>query len=228
VKLHLERKDHVRREDNVVVVPEARRTRDGGESGQFQVLRVRATLGSWTGETLVPYTLDAGDIPWEGGSLKLPNGSTIQLALGQTKLNLPARLTLDKFETIPYPGGDQSARSMMLDFRSTLRVEDPATGEASTEVAHMNSPVYFGSGSWLFFQAAYDGDEHHWTILGVGNRPGVRMMILGCVMIVAGVLYAFYAKPIIIRRMKAKALAQATAAAAAKKRSKEDKELVTS
>src|SRR5439155_14967439 len=122
---------------------------------------------------------------------------------------------------IPYPGGDTSTRSLMLDFRSTLRVEDPTTGESSTEVAHMNNPVYFGSGSWLFFQAAYDGDERHWTILGVGNRPGVRIMILGCIMIVSGVLYAFYAKPIIIRRMKAKALANA-----ASKRPKPKRQLV--
>jgi hypothetical protein len=73
----------------------------------------------------------------------------------------------------------------------------------------MNHPVYFGDGSWLFFQAQWDPDGQRWTILGVGNRPGVNVMICGCVMIVSGVLYAFYAKPIIIRRMKRNALQKA-------------------
>jgi hypothetical protein len=216
VNLHLDRVDHVRRDDTVQVVPPARRTRDAGESGQFQVLRVRVTLGSWSRDVVAPYSLDAGDIAWDGGAIKLPTGSTLQLALGQAKLPLPARLTLAKFELVPYPGGDTSTRSMMLDFRSTLKVEDVDSGESATEVAHMNSPVYFGDGSWLFFQAAYDGDDHHWTILGVGNRPAVRVMILGCCMVVAGVLYAFYAKPYVIRRMKANAIAKANASKAAK------------
>ncbi|HSV13230.1 MAG TPA: hypothetical protein VLI90_03175, partial [Tepidisphaeraceae bacterium] len=70
--------------------------------------------------------------------------------------------------------------------------------------------------------------EHHWTILGVGNRPGVRVMILGCCMIVAGVLYAFYAKPYIIRRMKANAIAKANALKAAKAAAPKPVELVNS
>ena len=32
-------------------------------------------------------------------------------------------------------------------------------------------------------------------------------MIVGCVLIVLGTLYAFYVKPLIVRRMKARALA---------------------
>jgi ABC-type branched-subunit amino acid transport system permease subunit len=34
-------------------------------------------------------------------------------------------------------------------------------------------------------------------------------MLTGCIMIVLGFLYAFYVKPIVIRRMKAGALARA-------------------
>jgi hypothetical protein len=102
----------------------------------------------------------------------------------------------------------------MRDFRSTLIVQDPRTGADYTAVAHMNNPVYFGGGSWLFFQAQFD-PEQRYTVLGVGNRPGVRMMITGFAMIVIGLMYAFYLKPVIIRRMKQGALA----AAAAKKTS---------
>ena len=207
--LHVEYQTNFLRDDSVQVVPPARRVREVGETGAMQILRMRVAMGSWSQDVIVPYAIDAGDQPWDGGRVTLPTGSTLQLQLGQTKLPLPARLTLDKFELVPYPGGDQSERSIKLDYRSTISIEDPNTGERSTAVAHLNNPVYFGSGSWLFFQAAYDGDAHHWTVLGVGNRPGVNVMLCGCVLIVIGLMYAFYAKPVIIRKMKENAIAKA-------------------
>ena len=207
--LHVEYQPNLLRDDSVQVVPPARRTREIGETGAMQILRVKLSMATWTQDVIVPYTIDAGDQPWDGGRVTLPTGSTIQLQLGQTKLPLPARLALDKFDLVPYPGGDQSERSIKLDYRSTITIEDPSTGERSTAVAHLNNPVYFNGGSWLFFQAAYDGDAHHWTVLGVGNRPGVNVMLTGCVLIVLGLMYAFYAKPIIIKKMKANAIAKA-------------------
>src|SRR5205814_1164020 len=102
-----------------------------------------------------------------------------------------------------------NSNSMMRDFRATLDVQDVRSGERSTGVAHMNSPVYFDGGKWLFFQASFDGQAQRWTGLGVGNRPGVWVMLGGFVMIFVGVVYAFYLKPIIIRRMKADAIAKA-------------------
>jgi len=142
----------------------------------------------------------------------LPDGKTIQFQLGNTRLPLPARLTLNKFELVPYPGGDgATGRGIMRDFRSELNVFDPQTGDSFTDTAHMNNPVYFHHGSWLFFQAAYDPDGQRWTILGVGNRPGVWVMTAGCLMMIVGLLYAFYAKPFIVRRMKRKAIEAAMA-----------------
>jgi hypothetical protein len=41
-------------------------------------------------------------------------------------------------------------------------------------------------------------------------------MTTGCAMIFVGLMYAFYLKPIIIRRMKARAIAAAQAKAAAR------------
>src|SRR5690606_32155034 len=126
--------------------------------------------------------------------IKLPGSeSSIQLALCNTRFRLPAKLTLANFELVPYPGGDAEAmRGMFRDFRSTLIIEDPRTQTSEPAVAHMNNPVYFDSGRWLFFQAAYDGEGKAWTILGVGNRPCVWIMTTGCVMIFVGLMYAFY------------------------------------
>jgi hypothetical protein len=73
----------------------------------------------------------------------------------------------------------------------------------------MNSPVYFDDGRWLFFQAAWDPDGQKFSIIGVGTRPAVNIMLCGCVMIFGGLFYAFWIKPVIIANMKAKALADA-------------------
>ena len=138
--------------------------------------------------------------------------------LGNLRREMPARITLKQFDLVPYPGGGPAAGStIMRDFRSTLVVEDRRSGAEATGVASMNSPVYFGSGAWgdllggqwLFFQARWDQDGQKWTILGVGNRPGVTVMIAGCLMVAAGLMYAFYAKPVVIRAMKRRALAKA-------------------
>jgi hypothetical protein len=213
VRVHLERQDHLRRQDTVESVPPAQRDRTADEDGQFQVAKVKVTFGDWSQTVVVPFTDEAGDVPWDGGMVQLPGvNTTLQLQLGNTRRQLPARISLNRFELIPYPGGDaNNPRSLMLDFRSTLTVDDLDSGEQTIDVAHMNHPVYFRGGDWLFFQAAYDGENHQWTQLGVGNRPGVRIMILGCVMIFVGLAYAFYAKPLVIRRMKQRALAKAAA-----------------
>jgi hypothetical protein len=221
ITIKMERKQHVLRDDSVEVVPPATRRRDFIEMGVFQVVRAVVRCGSWSREVLVPFAQDTADTQWEGGTVDLPDGTTLQLQLGNTRLQLPAKLTLRKFELVPYRGGDASANSMMRDFRSTLTVLDPKTGEDYTAVAHMNNPVYFGGGSWLFFQAQFDPQQRY-TVLGVGNRPGVWMMMTGFIMVVVGLMYAFYLKPVIIRRMKQNALAAAAAKKATSRKGAEE------
>jgi hypothetical protein len=110
---------------------------------------------------------------------------------------------------LPYPGGLATGSGMFRDFQSTLVMTDP-DGDSQTQVASLNSPIYYDHGNWIFFQAGYDPDGQSSTI-GVGNRPGVDIMLAGCIMIVSGLLYAFYLKPIVIRRMKQNAIAKAAA-----------------
>lgn len=220
--LNVDRRDHLRREEHVVEVPSAQRDRDTGQAGIFQVVRVKVTSGNWSKDVLVPYSQYVAEESWNDSgtqdgrtvarseTIEIPGAHAgLQLRLGQEYDWLPARLTLERFDAVPYDGMGSTGSSLMRDFCSTLTIEDHRTGEKTTDVAHMNHPVYFGDGSWLFFQAQWDPEGQRWTILGVGNRPGVPVMIGGCVMIVAGVLYAFYAKPLIIRRMKEKALRKA-------------------
>lgn len=226
--MRVERFDHVKRTDSVRETPPVKRDRDAAAVGMFQIVNVHLSCGDWSRDVLVPYTQWTMEDPWGGATISIPGAkSDLQLQLGNTALVMPAKVTLQKFDLIPYPGGRAAAGSMMRDFRSTLIFEDNNTGEKTTGVAKMNSPVYYDGGDWTFFQAQWDPNGQKWTVLGVGNRPFVDTMILGCGMIFVGLMYAFYLKPIIIRRMKQNAIEKAKQSAAAKK-SPKSKELVAS
>jgi hypothetical protein len=51
------------------------------------------------------------------------------------------------------------------------------------------------------------------TILGVGNNPGIHIIALGAILMSVGIPWAFYVKPWIIRRRKARIAAQVAAGA---------------
>jgi hypothetical protein len=229
-KIEARRHDGVGRVDRVVEVPPVQRDRDAATVGFYQVARVRLSSDNWSQELLVPYSQWALDDAWQAPAIRVPGAQRpLQLQLGNTARPLPAKITLEKFDLVPYPGGDNTRRSMMRDFKSTLWIED-VSGKIPpyTDVAHMNSPVYFSRGAWLFFQAQWDPEGQRFTVLGIGNRPFIGTMTMGCVMIFSGLLYAFYVKPIIIRRMKEQALAKALASGKVKGKDKhgdEKKEL---
>ena len=147
-----------------------------------------------------------------------------QLMLGNEVRPLPVEVRLEKFEAVPYAGGDTSGRSVMRDFRSTVtlfpRGNDADNRRPQESTASMNNPAFvklpapawFVPGeSWLFSQASWDPNNLDSTVLQVGNRPAVRMMVFACGLIFTGLMYAFYAKPILIRRMKQRALRDAAA-----------------
>jgi hypothetical protein len=207
--------DHFRLVSSVVTTPEERRIKDQAEAGVKQVAVVRVTCGNWSEDVCVPTDLDAAPdpqvgepmVPWNMGVVQIPGAKApLQLQLGYVCRPLPATVALRNFEMIHYAGG-QGPNGPFRDFRSTLEITG-LDGMTQVAVASLNEPVYFEGGKWIFFQAGYDPDGQFSTI-GVGNRPGVYIMVTGCGMIVLGLMYAFYAKPMVIRRMKASALARA-------------------
>lgn len=217
VKLLATRIDGLRRSERVMEVPPAQRQRLVGESGMAQVISVRLKYGQWSQVVHVPYVPWAlepvGTSGWsEARPVEIPGvPAKIQLAMCNTWKAAPARLTLENFELVTYPGGNPATTNLFRDFISTLRIDDSVTGQELVRgQAKMNSPIYFDNGNWLFFQSGYD-KEAMATIIGVGNRPGVSVMTGGCILMTVGLLWAFYLKPVIIRRRKEKALREAAA-----------------
>ncbi len=211
----------IRRVDKITDVPPAKRVRNLGESGVMQVVEVKVTAGDWSQVFAVPYSPWAWDIAnqWRGPTILLPGARVpIQLQLGNNRLQLPGRVTLDRFELVNYMGGSADTAGIFRDFKShvTLSYGD---GIVRKDVAHMNNPIYFGGDPifntgdsfWTLFQSQWDPEGQRWTVLGVGNRPGIWAMTIGCVLMSVGLLYAFYVKPLVIRSMKRKALEKAAA-----------------
>ena len=94
-----------------------------------------------------------------------------------------------------------------------LRFRDEPTGEWTSPIpVSMNKPVEHG-GLW-YFQAQWDPPDEapqtggrasaglNYTVLGVGNRHGVYVQLLGCIIAVIGMIYAFYVKPVIKQRAR--------------------------
>jgi hypothetical protein len=213
MKLTMEAVPHVRHDDIAEIVPPAKRDPKVGEVGFFQVVVVKVTCGNWTKTVPVPFSQWAAEpvVAWNNGSVMIPGAAApLQMQLGQTRLPLPARVTLEKFELVMYPGA-VGTNGIPRDFRASIAIDDEKHPVVH-DIAYMNHPVYWGGlgdSYWTFFQAQWDPDGQRYTVLGVGNRPGTWIMTAGCVLIVIGLLYAFYLKPIIIERMKQAAIENA-------------------
>ena len=214
----LHRADHFEVISRVVQTPRAKWDKDAAASGEKQVLLVRVTCGDFSQDVGAPCDLYAGPdpssleptVPWEMGVVQIPGAnSPLQIQLGFLMRPTPATLTLHQFELVRYPGSTGTS-GPFRDFRSTLEMTD-AAGETTTDVASNNTPIYFEGGKWIFFQAGYD-PQQQFSVIGVGNRPGVYIILTGCIMIVLGLIYAFYIKPSVIAKMKARALARHKAA----------------
>lgn len=152
--------------------------------------------------------------------VELPEIGTVSLAFGRLRHELPdLALALTDFEMIPYPGTEQPR-----DYVSTLDVYtvDPQTQQAQStaHVTRLNRPfIYrqpaassplsklmsiFVPNQFKFSQAGWDPEQQQYTVLGVGNNPGIYIIAVGAILIGLGIPWAFYIKPAILRYQKRK------------------------
>ncbi|MGE3182276.1 MAG: hypothetical protein AB7N71_11650, partial [Phycisphaerae bacterium] len=106
---------------------------------------------------------------------------------------VPGMLTVNFFP------GRHSVESWRSDFIAIPAGDTPRPGAVYTNQT-------FPIGKLTLFQSGAARDHWQWTILGVGTRNGIWPMLLGCVMITLGCLYAFYVKPILQKRVAAEAV----------------------
>jgi hypothetical protein len=130
-----------------------------------------------------------------------PGGESVRIGflLSTTKRPLPTTIKLVDFEAVKYPGASNSFR----DYVSKLEATDKKTGKTQSLVARLNEPA--ASHGLYYFQSSWDGDRQpgvHFSVLGVGSRPGINVMLIGASLMVLGIGYAFYIKPILLNAKK--------------------------
>jgi hypothetical protein len=122
-----------------------------------------------------------------------PPGEEVVWELVYSRLarDLGAALIPDQLTVTFFPG-----RRSVKTWRSDFFVR--RKGSAQPAAVYTNHTYRLGR--WTLYQSGAAEDHWSYTILGVGNRNGIGAMVLGCVLITLGCLYAFYIQPILRRR----------------------------
>ncbi|MFT3786100.1 MAG: hypothetical protein QM770_08040 [Tepidisphaeraceae bacterium] len=235
IPLAVQRESKLSWTQDVSVVERAKRNSNEGQAGLRQVVKLRIKSGDWSTDVLVPFAQFTNVAHPQSRSVEVPGASAkMRFTLGTTMRPMPVTVRLDKFTATPYAGQaitrDASneaastpspmAGGVMRDFKSELSVTD-ANGNREQKSASLNDPAFITkaspvlpalfSESWILYQAQWDAQRQRFTVLGVANRPAVHVMAFSCILIAVGLMYAFYAKPVIIKRMKQRAIEQAKA-----------------
>jgi hypothetical protein len=138
------------------------------------------------------------------------DGRRFELLYSRRRMKMPASVVLDDFEVRSRIGGFTGETSSIRDWTSQLRFVKAGGGVSDPYRVHMNNPAEH-QGLW-YFQSQWDPPDparredevdslglNH-TVLGVANRKGVYVQLLGTILTVIGLVYAFYVKPVIKRR----------------------------
>ncbi len=179
----------------------ARRERDLQAGSAYSMIQVDAHSGgqaesTWLEYSHYPHSSRAGFFP---GRLRLADGRQLELLYSREAVVLPTRVALDSFQLETYPGGTRER-----DYISMIRFEeDGHWGEA--QELRSNQPSE--RDGWWYFQSTWDPPSPqrgyaglNYTGLGVGNRHGVGIMLLGSILVILGSIWAFYVKPRLLRR----------------------------
>lgn len=136
----------------------------------------------------------------------MPDGQVYEVDYARLSHDLGAELTPGKLSVKFFPG-KQSVESWHSDFYAKV------DGTNKFLPAEVYTNQTFRVGNWWLFQSGASNDHWSFTELGVGNRLGINPMLIGCILITVGCLYAFYVKPVLKRRKQMQALAAASATA---------------
>lgn len=178
---------HARRELTADVVgPD-----DGVAPGEaIPVLKVRIESGDWRLDPTVPFS--TYETPGSAQRVQLPRGRSITVGFSRFRYPLPeaVRIVEARYETHP-------ASSMPKDY--ICKLEIGAGRAVRTETLSLNSPVTVGR--YQLLQGSWGDDPGNTSriVFSMGDRPGLLVVWIGCVMICVGIGYAFYVKPLILR-----------------------------
>ena len=208
-------------ETKPLVVPKSQRQRDAMETFAQVLVAVPGAKSEWMPFTRWVFDTEREALrraPFEPRTVRLADGREVEMLFSRQRLPLKADVALDEFVLSSHVGGFTGAQGSIRDYKSRLRFRDDGGAWSDTVDVSVNNPAEH-EGLW-FFQAQWDPPDSrpregevmsaglNYTVLGVGNREGVYIQLLGCCIAVAGMIYAFYVKPVIKRRRQAEVFAK--------------------
>lgn len=182
------------------VIPRAERDTKAGLARAVVRVEVRHRDGDWR-SAWVPYSHfpHPNRYGYHPTKLKLADGSSCELLFTRAGRPLGMKLALADFQLETYPGGQRER-----DFISRLRIDE---GNGWSEPVEIRSNVPTAAGGWWLFQSTWDPPMPqsgygglNFSGVGVGNRHGVWVMLLGAALISIGLVWAFYVKPVLRQR----------------------------
>lgn len=192
-----------RRLTKPAVIPPEERDLKAGQ--QYSLVQVEVSHGetktrAWLRYSHYAHPSRAGYFPQR---MAIPGAAPVEVVYSRETRRLPAAVALEDFRLETYPGRDRER-----DYVSLVRFADgSATDGGWSEVHEVRSNQPAEHGDWWFFQSSWDPPDPpsghagmSFTGLGVGNRHGVAVMLLGGLLTVLGSLFAFYVKPFLLRR----------------------------
>ena len=202
-----------------LIVPIAQRTQERDMMDRMVRVALPAAPGKepatfWLPFHQYPYQTATDVMPgdrFDPTRITLSDGSQIELLFSRRRLPLPQPIVLTDFEVDYHLGGFSGSNQSVQQWRSIVQFLNDDGSLSERKTVSVNNPAE-EDGYW-FFQAQWDpprsatdnapaskGLNH--TVLGVGNRDGVYVQLIGCCIAVLGMLYAFYIKPMIKRRQR--------------------------
>ncbi|RMF74040.1 MAG: hypothetical protein D6738_07355 [Acidobacteria bacterium] len=183
------------------VVPRRERNPRAGDA--FAVVQLELRRGDAVERRWIPYSpyTHPNRFSYRPEVVRVGDGPALEVLFSRETWPLPAPVALERFELETYPGGQRER-----DFISLVRFLENGRWSELHEV-RSNQPTEHAG--WWYFQATWDPPDParnyagmFYTGLGVGNRHGVMIMLLGSVMTIFGTIWAFYVKPVILRRRR--------------------------
>jgi len=193
------------------IVPPPSRRSDAGET--FAMIRLEVDTGSDVRAEWVRFShyvfpnkeyAYSGRFTYAPRRFRLPDGDLAEVVFSRERRSLPNPIALEEFALDTHIGGYTGSTSTIRNYVSRLRFLDNGKWTDPPVTVKVNAPTEYG-GYW-HYQSTWDRPPSgsrtggmNYTGLGIGNRKGVYVQLVGCCISVAGMLFAFYIKPIVKR-----------------------------
>ena len=193
------------------IVPPESRQRNAGEAYSMIRLEVqtgRQTETKWLRFNQYAFANErysyAGRFSYFPEHFHGSDGQGVEIMFSRERRKLRNPVALEEFSLDTHTGGCSGQALTIRNYVSSLRFRDNGQWTEPEDIS-VNAPTEHG-GYW-FFQSTWDKPSSenptggmNYTGLGVGNRNGVYIQLAGCCLAVAGMMFAFYVKPILKRR----------------------------